>query len=255
MDDTDGPVALGEGRLSPPALLDGKPIGERLSWYPPPSRPYSRRELLLDRVVNFGGVALGCVGSVALLCRSLPNDQALKLFGLSVYSVGIITMLTCSAACHHYAWRWERSRHFSSVDYMGISAMIAGSYTPPMLEGKCYGVLGFVWLLAIAGTILDVFKVSCGHLHVSGTYRCVLVTRFLVMGWAGVLVASTLLTCLPITWFYLTLAGGVLYTLGVPVFLSDFEFHMPLWHMFVITAAVCMYTANFTYIAGASGLT
>lgn len=233
-----------------PHLLDGMPLAEHLPWYPPPSRSYSRRELLADRIVNLLGVALGCTGSLFLMSQ-FPRIQAdmMKKLGLAVYGIGIITMLACSAACHHFAWDWGRTRHWSSLDYTGISAMIAGSYTPPMIACSCYRVLGFVWLLAISGTALDCIKVAKGHLHVTGKYRCVLISRFLIMGWCGLLVFPSMQSNLPPQWFYLTLVGGVLYTVGVPFFLSTAEFHLPVWHLFVLSAAICMYVANLLYIA------
>lgn len=246
-------TALLSGSSSRPVIFDGSPLADVLQWYPPPSRPYSRRELLADRAVNFSGVALGFLAGALVVYRShVLGDKALKQIGLLIYALSMVTMLSCSAACHHFAWNWKRTRHFSGVDYMGISAMIAGSYTPAMIQGECWSLLAFVWGVGVAGTILDAYKVAQGHLHVTGSYRCVLITRFLIMGWCGVFVVPSLLKCLPPQWFYLVAAGGLLYTLGIPVFLCSSEFHLSVWHTFVIVASACMYLANSLYIVGVS---
>lgn len=236
-----------------PSLFDGTPLHQELAWYPPPCRSYSRRELLMDRIVNFSGVGLGVIGSVVLLARSyLGGDSAGKCLGMVVYTIGICTMLVASAICHQFSWKWSSARYLQSFDYIGISFMIAGSYTPPCIATQSYGTLAFVWFLAIAGSIVDVYKVSSGDEEVTPRYRCVLVLRFMLMGWAILPGWSSVLKTLPMPWFSLTLVGGLLYTFGAVIFLSGFEFHLPVWHLCVITAASCMFAANFSYIAGIS---
>merc|ERR1712039_750356 len=101
------------------------------------------------------------------------------------------------------------------------------------------------------GTILDAYMVWIkGQLDVSPAYRSVLVGRFLLMGWAIAPSLSVLYWSLPGNYLLLTGIGGVIYTLGVPVFLSTFEFHLPVWHACVVIAAACMFVANYMYIAG-----
>mmetsp|Transcript_9969 Transcript_9969/g.26409 ORF Transcript_9969/g.26409 Transcript_9969/m.26409 type:complete len:273 (-) Transcript_9969:252-1070(-) len=237
--------------VSRPALLDKHPLADRLQWYPPPARTYSRRELLAGQVVDFGGVFFGLLGGIALIYRSsFMGDAAVRLFGFIVYSIGIVTMLGFSALCHQYAWDWRRARRYSSLDYMGISAMIAGSYTPPMLLAHCYLTLAFVWVLGVAGTVLDGWKVAQGHHEVTGLYRGVMIIRFLLMGWCVLVEIVPLRSCLPNQCINLIGVGGILYTLGIPIFLSNHEFHMPVWHLFVFSGSACMYAANFVYIAG-----
>jgi len=249
---SDGSSSSWDGMpLSRPLLLDDRPLSKTVQWYAPPSREYSRRELVVGRVVDFGGLLLGFVGGVALVCRSgLLGDAALKQFGLFVYACSIVAMFGCSAVCHHNAWNWKAARWYSSLDYLGISALIAGSYTPPMLEVECYRTLAFVWALAVLGTLLDAWRVARGDEQTSGAYRCVLITRFLIMGWCVLVVMPTLASNLAHEYVYLIAAGGLLYTMGIPVFLSTKEFHMPAWHVFVTLAALSMYLGNFLYIAG-----
>lgn len=249
---SDGSSNSWEGMpTSRPLLLDDRPLSKTVQWYAPPSRAYTRRELVAGRVVDLGGVLLGCAGGVALVCRSgLLRDAVPKQLGLLVYACGVVAMFGCSAACHHNAWNWKAARWYSSLDYLGISALIAGGYTPPMLEGECYRTLAFVWALAVLGTLLDAWKVACGDEYISGAYRCVLVTRFLIMGWCSLAVMPSLASSLPREYLYLVVGGGLLHTGGIPVFLSTKEFHMPAWHAVVTVAALPMYLGNFLYIAG-----
>merc|ERR1712224_355034 len=182
----------------------------------------------------------------------INGDGLWKFLGMMAYACTSCTMLSASAVCHHYSWNWDWARQLSAIDYMGISVMIAGAYIPPCLALGCFGTLGFVWSLAILGTALDFYKVSRGDLAVSATYRGILIGRFLLMGWAVAPSVPLIFHLLPAPWLWLTLAGGLTYTLGVPVFLSAFEFHLPIWHTFVLAATACMFIANFLYIAGTS---
>merc|ERR1712176_1277742 len=123
-------------------------------------------------------------------------------------------MLSASALCHHCSWNWDYTRHFQVLDYMGISLMIAGSYTPCCIALEFFGTLGFVWCLCIFGTLLDAYKVWIrSRLEVSTAYRAVLVGRFLLMGWAIAPSLSLLYQSLPGNYLVLTIMGGLIYTL------------------------------------------
>jgi hemolysin III len=237
--------------VSDPQLRDGStPLTERLQWYPPPNRPYSRRELLVDRVVNVMGVAAGCVGAVGILARSLAmRDTRLTFLSLVVYCVGIITMFVCSAVFHRYTWDHSRHRVLVLLDYLGISFLIAGSYTPPMVRCACWKSLLFVWGLALGGGVQDAVYLTDDR-EPAKWYSWMLCARYLLGGWSIMFVLPTVLKTLPIGWFRLSLAGGILYSLGVPVFLSKIEFSSPLWHVFVLAGSACIYLANFLHIAG-----
>lgn len=236
---------------SDPDLRDGTtPLNERLQWYPPPNRPYSRRELLVDRVVNALGVVAGGVGAAAILARSVVmKDPARTFLSLVVYCVGIITMFVCSAVFHRYTWDHNRHRLLVFLDYLGISFLIAGSYTPPMVRCACWKSLIFVWALAIGGAVQDAVYLTPER-EPAKWYSWMLSARYLLGGWSIMFVLPTVLKTLPMSWFRLSLAGGILYSLGVPVFLSKAEFSSPVWHVFVLAATACIYIANFLHIAG-----
>jgi hemolysin III len=243
--------AKGEFWTSAPLHILFDKAVERMHWYQPPNRTYSRSELLWDRRINLFGAVAGCVAAVALVIRSWAAGDAWQTqASLLVFGMGMATMLSLSCICHRNAWNWKWDRQYAALDYAGITFMIMGSYTPAMLLSECYGTLTFCYALGILGTLLDLWKVWNGDVAITFMYRFILVGRFLLMGWCCMPIAPTLTQKMQPEWFSITLAGGIAYTVGVPIFLSRVEYHFPVWHCCVVIGTACMFMADWICIAG-----
>ena len=71
---------------------------------------------------------------------------------------------------------------------------------------------------------------------------------FLGMGWTAGLCLGDLRAALPegaVDWL---LGGGVIYTLGVPLFLRDRELDHALWHVFVLAGAAAHWWCIYAYV-------
>merc|ERR1712032_345812 len=107
-----------------PSLLSGK-LEDRIPWYPPPFRSYSRRELLADRCVNFAGAGFAWLAAPVPGYLAWAMGSTLpKQFGFVAFATGLIAMLNCSAINHFYCWDWRRERFQGSIDRIGIESMI-----------------------------------------------------------------------------------------------------------------------------------
>jgi len=229
-----------------------------MQWYIPPRRPYTRRELLADRIVNFTGAALAWVGTPVLGIVSLmAGDNVEKQLGFWLHGLGLILMLTCSALYHYWAWQWAKSDVLLSLDHVGISGMIMGCYIPVMLYADCMVVLAFVCILGIGGWLLELGKIVFEKHSLSGgagawnTLDILHVIRYLVMGWACAPVLPRMVHSLPEGALWLSLAGGILYTCGVFVFIQgNLEYHMAIWHFMVLVASMCFYMSNLIFLVG-----
>ncbi|CAK0843399.1 unnamed protein product, partial [Prorocentrum cordatum] len=101
---------VGERRLRPRLLVAGESLTTTLQWYKPPRRPYTRRELLADRVVNFSGAGLSWLGLFSLVIMStVAGDSLSKTAGYLVFGVGLVAMLNLSAFYHLLCWDWGRA--------------------------------------------------------------------------------------------------------------------------------------------------
>eukprot|EP00930_Biecheleria_cincta_P019821 TRINITY_DN15045_c0_g1_i1.p1 TRINITY_DN15045_c0_g1~~TRINITY_DN15045_c0_g1_i1.p1 ORF type:complete len:365 (-),score=34.51 TRINITY_DN15045_c0_g1_i1:147-1241(-) len=247
--------------LDAPALLDGEAGTATVRWYPSPAREYSRRELLADRIVNFGGLFSAIIG-VQFLCYVswAASDPFIKQAALWTHGVCFIMMLACSATFHYYAWDQQQQRFLLMLDHFGINLMIAGCYTPVLLQCRCFRVLSLVWMSAIIGFIgeslmYSAWKQALDHegagVDRAGSSMFFFHSgRYLMMGWSILWVWREVQSCFSPHARLLMVAGGIAYSLGVPFHLSSqLEFHHAVWHSFVFVGSAFFYTTFLTEVA------
>lgn len=240
--------------------MNGEALNAKLQWYAPPRRPYSRRELMADRTVNFTGAALSWLLALWLSYSSYAaRDSVVKQIGFLAHGIGLITMLNCSAFYHLLCWDWKRAERLFSLDHIGISAMIMGCYAPVMLACGAYKILLFVWILGSVGVLMECWKLFCLSAaraddsasseteNRTGQWTMLdwlNLARYLLMGWAVLPVLGSLAQILPSSALFLEVGGGLLYTGGVFFFIRETEFHLAIWHSLVLVASLCFYSVN-----------
>jgi hemolysin III len=199
-----------------------------------PQRPsYTRRERAADAAVHaIGGAAavLGC-GVLAVLAEGARAGVALGLYGF-----GLLAMYGCSAA-YNLAPAGPWHRVLRRLDHAAIFLMIAGTYTPVVLlgfPGEAFGVavLALVWAGALGG--------ACLKLAAPGRFERLSLAAYLLLGWLGLAGVPRLMQVLPTVDLALLLAGGLIYSLGVPLHLArGLRYHNALWHGCVLVASAC----------------
>jgi hemolysin III len=117
--------------------------------------------------------------------------------------------------------------------------MIAGSYTPfALLMGGSAGlsILIAVWVIAATGIVIK--------LRFPRRLDKISVVLYLAQGWIVILALDPVVAALPNQALWLLLAGGIVYTLGVPFHLMEWmRFHNAIWHAFVLGGAACQFAA------------
>lgn len=202
-------------------------------------RPHSRHELLADCAIHILGLASGSIGAASLLALIAARGSWLEFGALSIYAVGLVAMLSCSAA--YNLARNSRFRAFlRRCDHAAIFAMIAGTYTPftvLALDGGWSVVLTtLIWSIAVAGIVLKLWQPRRFH--------SLSVAPYLLLGWVGLSAIFPLLQALGPTTFTLIAVGGVLYTVGVLFHVWErLPFQNAIWHGFVLAAAAVHYAA------------
>lgn len=193
-----------------------------------------RSELIADFAVHAVGIALGAVGTVAMLIVAQPD----QLLSVAIYLVGLTAMLGCSALYH--VWLSCRRRDWlRRLDHAAIFVMIAGTYTPLVLrlpDSWGVGLTAAIWALAIVGIGA---KLCLPH-----RVETLSVPLYLALGWAGLVAIGPLLRSLSATTLALLLAGGAVYSLGVLFHMSArIRYSRALWHSSVLIAAAVHYAA------------
>lgn len=198
---------------------------------------HDRGERIADAAVHILGLAAAVVACAALATTLPPAAGPGPAVALSLYAVGLLAMLGCSAL-YNMASGGRRRALLRRLDHSAIFARIAGTYTPVAgiaIGGAWgWGLLGAVWGGAVGGTALKLLAPA--------RFERISILAYLLLGWAGVAALDRLLAALPPRDLLLLLAGGLLYSLGVVVHLSTrLRYHNALWHALVVAAAACHY--------------
>jgi hemolysin III len=205
------------------------------------SPPPAGRARLADLAVHAVGVPLGLAGAAVLIVQvaRAPESDSLTLAAVGLYAAGLVGMLSVSAAYNLTRAPGLRGwlRRF---DHAGIYVMIAGTYTPFMLVkiggGWGAGFAAFVWAVALAGAAIKL--IAPGRLERTS------IVLYLLLGWSVVMTLESLIRAVDPTSLWLLLAGGLVYTAGVGLYLwTRFVYHRAAWHAFVLLAAILHYIA------------
>ena len=200
---------------------------------------YRPEEIRADRRVHVVGLAVGSLGVVGLLTAASLRGDAWLVFGVAIYALGLLAMLSLSAS-YNLANPSPLKENLRRFDHAAIFTMIAGTYTPFFLNrvGGAWaaGMLSFVWAVALAGALLAITAPR--------RYEKIQIAVYLLLGWTVVIAWQPLGEHISQTAGHLLLAGGFVYSLGVPVHLwRSLRYNNAIWHALVLIAAACHYTA------------
>lgn len=197
--------------------------------------PYSRAERWADGVIHVLGL---CFALGAAIWMAWHTTGLERTFSLAAYTLGLMGMLGASAA--YNLWTGPRKEMLRRIDHAMIFVMIAGTYTPFVvlrLPGGTAALLGgVVWCGAIIGVVLK--------LLFPRRFEKTSIALYLGLGWAVVMAFNPLMNSIARSTMDLVIAGGILYTIGVPIcMLERLPFHNAVWHALVLAAAICHFAA------------
>ena len=179
-------------------------------------------------------------------------ERAAARTAASIYVISLLVMLGMSAAYHRLARSPSARRWMQRLDHAGIFVLIAGTYVPMTIVAMPLA-WGIPVLSVVAGAALIGIVVK-----LSGFARLQRAAYFLypAMGWAVVIALPVLFDNLTGLQFSLLVAGGLVYTSGIPVLVLRrpdpwprvFGYH-EVWHTFVVVAAALHFAAVASLLA------
>ncbi|SFR57039.1 hemolysin III [Marinobacter daqiaonensis] len=200
---------------------------------------HARIEEWLNSITHGLGALLSVAGTIALIVGAGQLGDAWKIVSFSIFGASLILLYLASALYH--GSRTPRLRAaFKTLDHCAIFLLIAGTYTPFLLVNM-RGTVGWtlfsiIWSLAFTGVVL---KAIFGH-----RFRLARVGIYLGMGWLIVFASADLMNNLSEPALHLTIAGGLVYTVGVIFYLMDrIPYMHAIWHLFVIGGSACHFAA------------
>jgi hemolysin III len=197
----------------------------------------------LNSISHLVGAVLALVGLGVLLTVGIQSGDSWTIASFAIFGFTLVLLYTMSTLYHSFHPP-RLKRLFKIFDHVSIYLLIAGSYTPFMLvtmrDSGGWLILSFVWALAIAGILSEIFlsgrAVKVGQLII-----------YLGMGWSCAYDLDSLRSAMPQPAFQLLAAGGLAYTFGVFFYVMDklgrLNHAHGIWHLFVLTGSVCHFIA------------
>lgn len=204
---------------------------------------YSRPEELAHSLTAGLGV-FACLMAIPWLASvSLPDPWRLAT-GL-VFGVSALAMFVTSVV-YHWASRPELKQLLRKLDHSAIYLLIAGTYTPFTLVAmeRAWGwtLFGIVWGLAVLGIIAKLF--------IGFRFPRLSLALYLGMGWLAVVGIKPMLEALSASELLWILAGGLLYTAGVPFYVwKSRRYTHAVWHLFVLGGVACHFVAVLSVVS------
>jgi hemolysin III len=193
----------------------------------------TRAERLADLWVHAVGLALAAVGGVVLAVLAARYSGVGAVFATAVYAVCLVAMLAASTV-YNLTRPCAARPVLRRLDEAAIFLMIAGSYTPfttQRFEG--WWSVGFtllIWAVAFGGVAVKLVAPRISD----GFWSLV----YIGFGWLAVLALKPMIETVHPIALGLLVAGGLIYTAGVLVFISPrVKFRRAIWHGFVVAGA------------------
>jgi hemolysin III len=199
---------------------------------------------------HFVGALLSVLALVVLLVAA--HGRAWYVVSFAIYGSTLILLYAASALAHSLHCSPRVEAWLDRCDYTAIFLLIAGTYTPLCLitlRGPTgWWLLAGVWGLALSGIAsLYIWKSR-------KNWPRVLV--YLLMGWLSVLAIRSIVGALPaagVAWLF---GGGMVYSLGAVVFMTNRPNLWPgrfvahdLWHVMVLTGSACHFILMLVFVA------
>jgi hemolysin III len=204
----------------------------------------------LNSISHLVGAALALVALGALLTVGIQSGDLWIIGSFTVFGFTLVLLYTMSTLYHSFHPPKLKDL-FQLLDHVAIYLLIAGTYTPYMLvslrEGNGILILSFIWVLALAGILSEVF--------LSGTaVKVGQMVIYLGMGWACSVDFASLKAALPEVGLWWLTAGGLAYTGGVLFYILDLMNRLThahgIWHFFVLAGSACHFVSVIGYVRG-----
>jgi len=219
-------------------------------------RELKRQQTVGEEIANsVSHGVMAIFGIVAMILMIIRTQTPWGVAGAIIFGLSIFLLYAMSCLYHSLAFTKAKGL-FKRFDHIGIYLLIGGTFAPallllPTLRQNPFfgwdfidrGLALFViqWTLITLGVVLKsiwVYKFQFVHIAV-----------FLLLGWSSLLFVIDLFNY-SVPAFWLVLAGGIAYSLGVVFYALSRKikyFHF-VWHLFVASGTILQFIAIYAYI-------
>ena len=207
-------------------------------------REQTLNEEVANAITHGLGVVFCLIAIPLMVLYALQTSNTSMVWAVSIFGFGML-MVYCTSTLYHYAKNVETKRVLRVWDHISIFLLIAGSYTPMVIKYTDFKTsvifLSAMWTIVVLGSFMKLFF--------TGRYNILSVMAYVAMGFMAVFIIKPIIANMPLPVFYLLLAGGAAYLLGVVFYLwHKLQYHHAVWHVFVLTGTVIHFFAVYNSI-------
>ncbi len=177
---------------------------------------YTKGEERMNTLTHIVGIFLGIGALVLCILRAASRGNVWGVVGSSIYGASLIALYAVSSVYHGMKPGMGK-KVMQVIDHCTIYFLIAGTYTPIVLSALrpafpvlAWGLLGFVWALAILAVVLTAIDLK--------RYNVFSMICYVGIGWAILPFMRQTLHVLTVPGFLLLLFGGIAYTVGAVLY-------------------------------------
>lgn len=205
---------------------------------------YTLGEEISNSITHGIGSLLSIAALVIMGVVAAIHHNTIGVVTSAIFGASLIILYTMSTLYH--AISNEKAKKVLKVfDHCTIYLLIAGSYTPFTLVAlrsvdptKAWVIFSIVWAIAVFGIVLYAFF--------KNKFKVLNIVSYIVMGWVVVIAIPEIIQFFKMNdamaGFYLLLAGGLSYTLGVIFYAlqtKNLRYFHTIWHLFVLGGSIC----------------
>jgi len=203
------------------------------------------KQEMVNSLLHALGILFGIVCIPILLTQAVKNDNVPGIIGSGIYGFSFLMVFTASTLYHGFQQQ-KIKQLMKILDHISIYFLIAGTYTPFILNFlfNKTGILMLciLWGLSFAGIFFKIYFVN--------RFNILSTIIYLLMGWLLLWFSKAFFAPMPSSVIVLIAIGAVLYSIGVIFYLwQKWVWHHAIWHLLVLSAAVCHYVAVLLTVA------
>ena len=210
------------------------------------SRPkYTVGEEVANAVSHGVGFGLSVAALVLLIVTAVSHGGGARLAGALFMGITLVIEYLFSTLYH--AIQAPRGKAVLRVfDHSCIYLLIAGSYAPfalvTLADRGGVQLFIFVWVVALLGVVAEAIL----HERQPGWVTTLI---YLAMGWAIIFHIGDIYELMPAPGFWLLLAGGIAYSLGVIFYaFTKVPYMHFIFHLFVLAGSTCITLSALLYV-------
>lgn len=200
---------------------------------------YTKKEERINIWSHAAGIALGIVVGVGFLVWCHRAGDGWATASVSLYLAGMLGSYVASTVYHALPQSWHAREVLRRFDHAAIYWHIAGSYSPITLIAMRdasfwgWGLFCFVWLCAIAGTVMSFTNLK-EHSYVE-------TACYVLMGLSVLVAFKPLMACVSSAAVVWLIAEGVMYITGAVFYAigPNRPYAHSAFHFFVLAGSLC----------------